>query len=124
MSIALPERRTYTPHSKSYMVFVSALSESVGFAPQPHKARFFLSLTSPQELSSLDFPLKGVCRYGYTEHCWDEISPLVALCSLAIMVWEAELMTLNIVLLLILSHAAYIIVRWYIDGYKEARGLC
>ena len=59
----------------------------------------------------------------YTEHCWDEISPLVALCSLAILVWGAELMPLNIVLLLILFHAAYIIVRWYIDGYKEARGL-
>jgi len=59
----------------------------------------------------------------YTEHCWDEISPLVALASLAVLVWGAELMPLNIVLLLILSHAAYIVVRWYIDGYKEARGL-
>jgi len=59
----------------------------------------------------------------YTEHCLDEISPLVALSSLAILVWGAELMPLNIVLLLILSYAAYIIVRWYIDGYKEARGL-
>ena len=59
----------------------------------------------------------------YTDHCWDEISPLVALSSLAILVWGAELMPLNIVLLLILFHAAYIIVRWYIDGYKETRGL-
>ena len=59
----------------------------------------------------------------YTEYCLDEISPLVALSSLAILVWGAELMPLNIVLLLILFHAAYIIVRWYIDGYKEARGL-
>ena len=59
----------------------------------------------------------------YTDHCWDEISPLVALSSLAILVWGAELMPLNIVLLLIISHAAYIFVRWYIDGYKEARGL-
>lgn len=59
----------------------------------------------------------------YTEHCWDEISPLVALVSLAVLVWGAELMPLNIVLLLILSHAVYIVVRWYIDGYKEARGL-
>jgi len=59
----------------------------------------------------------------YTEHCWDEISPLVAFVSLAILVWGAEIMPLNIVLLLILSHAAYIVVRWYIDGYKESRGL-
>jgi len=59
----------------------------------------------------------------YTEHCWDEISPFVALISIAILVWGAELMPLNIVLLLILSHAVYIVVRWYINGYKEARGL-
>ena len=59
----------------------------------------------------------------YTEHCWDEISPLVALFSLAVLVWGAEFMPLNIVLLLIISHAVYIVVRWYIDGYKEARGL-
>ena len=59
----------------------------------------------------------------YTKHCLDEISPLVALISLAILVWGAKLMPLNIVLLLIISHAAYIFVRWYIDGYKEARGL-
>ena len=59
----------------------------------------------------------------YTTHCWDEISPLVALVSLAILVWGAELMPTNIVLLLILSHIVYIIVRWYIDGYKESRGL-
>ena len=55
----------------------------------------------------------------YTTHCWDEISPLVALISLAILVWGAELMPLNIVLLLILSHVAYIVIRWYIDDYRE-----
>lgn len=59
----------------------------------------------------------------YTLHCWDEVSPLVALVCLAVLVWGAELMPLNIVLLLILSHAAYIVVRWYIDGWREARGL-
>ena len=59
----------------------------------------------------------------YMEHCWDEMSILVALSCLAVLIWFAEFMPLNIVLLLILSHIAYIIVRWYIDGYKEARGL-
>ena len=59
----------------------------------------------------------------YTLHCWDEVSPLVALVCLAVLVWGAEFMPLNIVLLLILSHAAYIVVRWYIDGWREARGL-
>lgn len=59
----------------------------------------------------------------YMKHCWDEISPLVALVSLAVLVWGAELMPLNIVLLLILPHVVYIVARWYIDGYKESRGL-
>lgn len=59
----------------------------------------------------------------YIEHCWDWITPIVLLGCFAVLVWFAELMPLNIVLLLILSHAAYIVVRWYIDGYNKARGL-
>lgn len=55
----------------------------------------------------------------YQEYCYDEISLLVALVSVAVLVWFAELITLNIVLMLILSHILYIVVRWYIKGYKE-----
>lgn len=73
----------------------------------------------------LGIPVAGLYFGGkalvncYTEHCWDEISPLVALCCFAILIWFAKFMPLNIVLLMILSHAAYIVVRWYIDGYRE-----
>lgn len=50
----------------------------------------------------------------YQEYCYDEISLLVALVSVAVLVWFAELMPLNIVLMLVLSHIAYIGIRWYI----------
>jgi len=51
----------------------------------------------------------------YKEHCMDWITPFVFLGCFAVLVWFAELMPLNIVLLLILSHAVYILVRWYIE---------
>ena len=54
----------------------------------------------------------------YQKYCYDEISLLVALISIVLLVWFAELMPLNIVLMLILSHIVYIGVRWYIKGYK------
>lgn len=55
----------------------------------------------------------------YQEYCYDEISLFVASVSIVLLVWFAELMPLNIVLMLILSHIVYIGVRWYIKGYKE-----
>jgi hypothetical protein len=50
----------------------------------------------------------------YKTYCWDEISPLVALISLAVLVWGAELMPLNIVLLFVITQIIYIAIRWYI----------
>ena len=55
----------------------------------------------------------------YQEYCYDEISLVVVLVSVAVLIWFAEFMPLNIVLILILSHIVYIGVRWYIEGYKE-----
>lgn len=55
----------------------------------------------------------------YQECCYDELSLLVVLVSIAALIWFAELMPLNIVLMLILSHVVYIGVRCYIKGYKE-----
>ncbi|MDE7136848.1 MAG: hypothetical protein K2O29_00090 [Ruminococcus sp.] len=55
----------------------------------------------------------------YQEYCYDEIGLLVVLVSVAVLIWFAELMPLNIVLMLILSHIGYIGVRWYIKVYKE-----
>lgn len=57
----------------------------------------------------------------YKEYCWDELSVLIALNSVAILVFFAEFMPLNCMLLLFISHVVYIAVRWYIHGYREAR---
>jgi len=57
----------------------------------------------------------------YKQYCWDEISVLVALFCVAILVFFAEFMPLNCMLLLIISHVVYIAVRWYIHDYREAR---
>lgn len=55
----------------------------------------------------------------YQEYCYDELSLFVVLISVAVLIWFAELMPLNIVLMLILSHIGYIGIRWYIKSYKE-----
>ncbi len=55
----------------------------------------------------------------YQEYCYDEISLLVVMVSVAVLIWFAELIPLNIVRILMLSHIGHICVRWYIKGYKE-----
>lgn len=55
----------------------------------------------------------------YQNYCYDEISLFVVLISIAVLIWFAEFMPLNIVLMLILSHIVYMGIRWYIKGYKE-----
>ncbi len=55
----------------------------------------------------------------YKENCFDEISLFVIAITVAVLVWFADFMPLNIILMLILSHVLYIVVRWYIKGYKE-----
>lgn len=55
----------------------------------------------------------------YQDCCYDEISLFVVLISIVVLVWFADFMPLNIILMLILSHVLYIIIRWYVKGYKE-----
>lgn len=55
----------------------------------------------------------------YKENCFDEISLFVVTLTIAVLVWFANFMPLNIILMLILSHILYIVVRWYIKSYKE-----
>lgn len=57
----------------------------------------------------------------YKKYCWDELSVLIALFSVAMLVFFAEFMPLNCMLLLLISHVVYIALRWYIHGYREAR---
>ena len=73
-------------------------------------------------LTAVYFGGKGIVGV-YRQCCADEISVLVALISLAIVIFFAELMPLNVLLLLIISHVIYIFIRWFIHGYREARGL-
>jgi cation transport ATPase len=57
----------------------------------------------------------------YRRYCADELSVLVALFSLAIIVFFADVFTLNVFLLLLIFQAIYIGIRWVIHHYKEAR---
>ncbi|MDE5937008.1 MAG: hypothetical protein K2G83_06360, partial [Ruminococcus sp.] len=50
----------------------------------------------------------------YREYCYDEISLFVVLLSIVILVWFADFMPINIILLFVLSHIVYIGIRWYI----------
>ena len=55
----------------------------------------------------------------YKTHCMDILSLGVFLGCTAILTGFAELIPLNIVLLLIVSQAVYIFVRWYFYRYNE-----
>ena len=60
---------------------------------------------------------------NFIEYCKDELSPVVFLACLIIAVWGANIIPFNAIVFLIVSQIAYIIIRWYIAGYKESRGL-
>lgn len=65
--------------------------------------------------------------YGfYKEGYADQTSLAVALVSLAVAVFFAEpirqLVPVNLILLLIITHVLYVGVRWYIKGYRSSRG--
>ncbi|MCM1316064.1 MAG: DUF6040 family protein [Prevotella sp.] len=55
----------------------------------------------------------------YKENCFDEISLFVIAITVAVLVWFADFIPLNIILTLILSHILYIGVRCYIKNYKK-----
>ena len=73
-------------------------------------------------LAALFFGGKGIVEI-YRQCCADEMSILVALISIAIIIFFAEVMPVNVLLLFIISHAVYILIRWFIHGYREVRGL-
>lgn len=62
----------------------------------------------------------------YTEDYADTMSLAVFLISLAVSVYFAEfiraLIPINLLLLLILVHIVYVLIRWYVKGRKRARG--
>ena len=62
----------------------------------------------------------------YTEDYADTMSLAVFLISLAVSVYFAEpiraVIPINLLLLLILVHIVYVLIRWYVKGRKRARG--
>lgn len=55
----------------------------------------------------------------YQEYCFDESGLFITLVIVAILVWFADSMPLNIVLMFIISQLLYIDVRWYVKGYRK-----
>lgn len=64
-------------------------------------------------LAALFFGGKWVVKV-YRHYCFDELSVLVALVSIAILVFFADIMPINGVLIFVISHVLYIAVRWYL----------
>ena len=62
----------------------------------------------------------------YTEDYADTMSLAVFLISLAVSVYFAELIRavipINLLLLLILVHIVYVLIRWYVKGCMRSRG--
>ena len=62
----------------------------------------------------------------YKKYCWDGISVMVAIMSVAIVIffgdWMKQFLSMNQVVLLLMMQVIYMIVRWYVKGCRENRG--
>ena len=62
----------------------------------------------------------------YKKYCWDGISVMVAIMSTAFVIffgdWMKQLVSVNQVVLFLLSQGIYMIIRWYVKGCRENRG--
>ena len=62
----------------------------------------------------------------YKKCCWDMITIMVILISMAIAIyfgdWIKTALTLNLLLLLLFVQLVYVGIRWYVKGWREARG--
>lgn len=65
-------------------------------------------------------------REIYLECCWDRVSVMVATISLAVVVYFGEeiraVVPVNLVVIMLIVHGVYVGVRWYVKGWREARG--
>ena len=63
----------------------------------------------------------------YKKYCWDMITVMVILISMAIAVyfgdWIKTALTLNLLLLLLFVQLVYVAFRWYVKGWREVRGM-
>ena len=62
----------------------------------------------------------------YRTYCWDIISVMVALMSIAIAIyfgeWIKSVLPINLIILLLLVHVVYIGIRCYVEDWREERG--
>ena len=63
----------------------------------------------------------------YKKCCWDMITILVTLISMAIALyfgdWIKTALTLNLLLLLLFVQSVYVTIRWYAKEWYKARGI-
>lgn len=64
----------------------------------------------------------------YKKYCWDTITIMVTLMSFAVTIyfghWIKAVLPVNLLLLLLFVQAIYAAIRWYVKGWREARGYC
>ena len=64
----------------------------------------------------------------YKKCCLDMITILVTLMSFAVTIyfghWIKAVLPVNLLLLLLFVQAIYAAIRWYVKGWREARGYC
>lgn len=64
----------------------------------------------------------------YKKCCWDMITIMVILVSMAIAIyfadWIRTILPVNLLFLLLLVQVIYVVIRWYVKGWRETRGYC
>ena len=62
----------------------------------------------------------------YKKYCWDMITVMVTLISMAIAIyfgdWIKTALSINMLLLLLFVQLVYVAIRWYVKGWRETRG--
>lgn len=64
----------------------------------------------------------------YKKYCWDMITVMVILISMAIAIyfgdWIKTALPINMLFLLLFVQLVYVVIRWYVKGWRETRGYC
>ena len=62
----------------------------------------------------------------YKKYCWDMITIMVILVSMAVAIyfadWIRTILPVNLLFLLLLVQVIYVVIRWYVKGWRENRG--
>ena len=64
----------------------------------------------------------------YKKYCWDMITIMVILISMATAIyfgkWIKTVLPINLLFFLLFVQLVYVGIRWYVKGWREARGYC